>query len=178
MSNSSYVRSQDPTRLFPDETYTTSCWINNTTRAGLPASPWCRAPLSRSIDKTNTAYFKAYTVGQLLSGTGASITGVNSNESVWSILNGAPKVPSGTPGVYTTGTSSCGEFQKLMLVAWLNFKVLNSTLNKCLAPGATNVLVKFGNCSYVDPTGATWTQAKVVTYLKKNFVACADESCA
>lgn len=178
MSNSSYTRSQDVTRLFPDETYTTACWLNNSTRAGLPTSPWTRAPLSRSATSGTATYYKAYTVGQLLSGTGATIAGVSSDDSVWSILNGSPKKPSGTPGVYGPGSSTCGEFQKLMLVAWLNFKVLNSTLNKCLAPGATNVLVKFGNTSYVDPAGATWTQAKIVTYLKKNFVACADDSCA
>ena len=40
------------------------------------------------------------------------------------------------------------------------------------------VLVKFGNGTYVGPTGATWLQADVIKYLKKNFVACADDVCA
>jgi hypothetical protein len=181
MSNSSYTRSQDSTRLFPDETYTTYCWLTNTTRAGLSSNPWGRVPLGcNTTTTTASTYYKGYTVAKLLSGTGASIAGVNTADTVWSILNGSPKRPATSTfnGTFVNGTSTCGEFQKLMLVAWLNFKVLNSTLNKCLMPGSTNVLVKFGNMSYVDPTGATWTQAKIISYLKKNFVACADDSCA
>lgn len=180
MSNSSYTRSQDATRLFPDETYTTACWLNNSTRANLNANPWAQAPLSRNTTNTsNSAYYKGYTVAQLLAGTGATISGVSSTDTVWSILNGNPKTPRTNPfnGTFSAGSSTCGEFQKLMLVAWLNFRVLNSTLNKCLMPGSTNVLVKLGNTTYVGPTGAQWTQTEVIKYLKKNFVACADDSC-
>ncbi|MBV8036285.1 hypothetical protein [Roseateles sp.] len=180
MSNSSYVRSQDATRLFPDETYTTTCWLNNTTRAGLSSNPWARSPLNcNTTATTNSAYYKSYTVAQLLAGTTATITGVSPADTVWSILNGTPKKPSTNPanGNFVAGSSTCGDFQKLMLVAWLNFKVLNSTLNKCLMPGTTNVLVKLGNTTYVGPTGATWTQADVILYLKKNWIACYDDAC-
>lgn len=180
MSNSSYTRSQDATRLFQDETYTTACWLNNSGRSYLSSSPWTRSPLSCSTVSTNSKYYKAYTVGQLLSGTTCSgILGVNNNDCVWHILNGVAKKPASTPfsGGFVAGSSSCGEFQKLMLVAWLNYKVLNSTLTKCLAPGSTNVLVKMSSASYVGPTGAMWDQATIIKYLKKNFVACADESC-
>ncbi|RTL47116.1 MAG: hypothetical protein EKK53_00350 [Burkholderiales bacterium] len=182
MSNSAYTRSQDlNVRLFPDETYTTACWLNNTARAGLSGNPWGCLPLGcDTANPTNSKYYKGYTVAQLLANTGgATIAGVNTADTVWSILNGAPQRPASSPfnGRLVNSNSTCGEFQKLMLVAWLNFKVLNSTLNKCLAPNSTNVLVKFGNTSYVDPTGATWTQARIVTYLKKNFVACADDNC-
>ena len=181
-SNSSYTRSQDASRLFPDETYTTACWINNTSRAGLGSNPWGLVPLSRDTNPTNyknANYYKNYTVAQLLSGTGASITGINTADTVWSILNGTALKPDPVKGYgfFVAGTSTCGEFQKLMLVAWLNFKVLNSTLNRCLMPGSTNVLVKMGNTTYVGPTGVTWNQATVINYLKKNFVACADDSC-
>jgi hypothetical protein len=181
MSNSAYTRSQDINRLFPDETYTTYCWLTNTTRGGLSGNPWGRVPLGCNTTTTNAStYYKGYTVAKLLSGTGATIAGVNTADTVWSILNGSPKRPATSTfnGTFVNGTSTCGEFQKLMLVAWLNFKVLNGTLSKCLMPGSTNVLVKFGNMSYVDPTGATWTQAKIISYLKKNFVACADDNCA
>ena len=181
MANSSYTRSQDATRLFPDETYTTACWLNNSTRSTLASNPWAQSPLSRNTTtSTNSSYYKSYTVAQLLSGTGAtSITGINNNDTVWSILNGTAKKCATNPanGTYMAGSSTCGEFQKLMLVAWLNFKVLNSTLNKCLMPGSTNVLIKLGTTTYVGPTGATWNQADVIKYLKKNFVACADDSC-
>lgn len=183
MANSSYARAQDPVRRFADETYTVACWVGNTTRAGLPASPWALSPLYRDCDSKNfrsAAYYKNYTVAQLLAGTGATgISGVNANDTVWSILNGTAQRPDPlTAGKFVPGTSTCGEFQKLMLVAWLNFKVQNDTLNKCLKPGVTNVLVQLGNTSYVGPTGAVWTQADVVKYLKKNYVACADDSCA
>ncbi|MGM9481719.1 hypothetical protein ACS5PN_11105 [Roseateles sp. NT4] len=185
MSNSSYTRSQDlNVRLFPDETYTTSCWINNSARANLGSNPWALSPLSRDTTAANyktAGYYKNYTVGQLLSGTGASgITNVNNSDTVWSILNGTPQKvdPVKSYGYFVPGTTTCGEFQKLMLVAWLNFKVQSSVLNKCLKPGATNVLVKFSDASYIGPTGAQWTPAQIVTYLKKNFVACADDSCA
>lgn len=181
MANSAYTRSRDlNVRLFEDETYTTACWLTNTTRANLSPNPWARAPLGcNTTTPTASNYFKAYTVAQLLAGTGASISGVNTADTVWSILNGAARRPAKYPfdGTYANGTSTCGDFQKLMLVAWLNFRVLNASLNKCLAPSSTNVLVKFGNQSYVDPTGATWTQAKIVSYLKRNFVACPDENC-
>lgn len=182
MSNSAYTRSQDlNVRLFPDETYTTACWLNNTGRSTLSSNPWNRVPLGcNTTTSTASTFYKGYTVGQLLSGTGATIDGVSSADTVWSILNGAAKKPKTTPfnGTFLTGSSLCGEYQKLMLVAWLNYRVLNSTLSKCLSPGQTNVLVKFGNYSYVDPMGTKWTQAKIVSYLKLNFVACADESCA
>jgi hypothetical protein len=181
MSNSSYTRSQDATRLFPDETYTTACWVGNTTRAGLAAYPWKLAPLNRTtVTLSDATHFKNYTVTQLLAGTGAStISGVTNADTVWSILNGTSKKqdPSKSTGNFIAGSSTCGEFQKLMLVAWLNFKVLNSTLNKCLMPGSTNVLIKLGNTTYYGPTGAQWTQADVVKYLKKNFIACADDAC-
>lgn len=181
-SNSSYTRSQDATRLFADETYTTACWLNNVARSTLSSNPWGRSPLSRNTSTTTSStYYKGYTVAQLLSGTGCtSISGINSNDTVWSILNGSAKKPANNPfnGSFATGSSTCGEFQKLMLVAWLNFKVLNSTLNKCLMPGTTNVLVKMSTASYVGPTGTTWDQATIVKYLKKNFVACADDNCA
>ena len=182
MSNSAYTRSQDlNVRLFPDETYTTACWLNNTGRSTLSSNPWNRAPLGcNTTTSTASNHYKGYTVAQLLAGTGASITGVNTADTVWSILNGSAKKPRTAPfnGTFLTGSSTCGEFQKLMLVAWLNYRVLNSTLSKCLSPGQTNVLVKFGTASYVDPMGSQWTQTKIVSYLKKNFVACADESCA
>jgi len=182
MSNSAYTRSQDlNVRLFPDETYTLACWLNNSTRQNLASNPWGAVPLGCNTTKwNNSAYYKGYTVAQLLSGTGASIAGVNGTDTVWSILNGSAMKPAKSPfdGNLLPSTSTCGEFQKLMLVAWLNFKVQNATLNKCLAPNSVNVLVKFGNTSYVDPTGTTWSQAKIVTYLKKNFVACVDDACA
>jgi hypothetical protein len=180
LSNSSYARSQDATRLFPDETYTTACWLNNSGRAGLNANPWAQTPLSlNTTTPTDATYYKGYTVGQLLTGTGATIIGVSNADTVWSILSGVAQRPATNPfnGSFANGSSTCGEFQKLMLVAWLNFKVLNSTLNRCLMPGATNVLVKLGNTTYVGPTGTTWDQTTVITYLKKNFVACADDSC-
>jgi hypothetical protein len=184
MSNSSYTRSQDlNTRLFPDETYTTACWVGNSTRSNLPSSPWSQSPLNRDCTPANyksPTYYKNYTVAQLLSGTGAtSIVGITGADTVWSILNGTALKPDPSKaGSFLAGSSSCGEFQKLMLVAWLNLKVQSSVLNRCLVPGTTNVLVKFSNVSYVGPTGATWAQADVVKYLKKNFVACADENCA
>jgi hypothetical protein len=180
-THSSYTRSRDSSRLFTDETYTLSNWVNNTTRSNLASSPWSRSPLSRNTTTWNSStYFKGYTVAQLLSGTGATISGVSTADTVWSILSGTAKKPTTSPfnGYFANGTSSCGEFQKLMLVAWLNYKVLSSTLNKCLVPGSTNVLVKLGNTTYVGPTGATWTQADVIKYLKKNFVACHDEACS
>ncbi len=180
MSNSSYTRSQDATRLFPDETYTTTCWLNNSTRATLNTNPWAQSPLScNTTDMSKATHYKFYTVAQLLAGTGATITNVSTADTVWSILNGTSQKPK-TPfdGTFVPGTSTCGEFQKLMLVAWLNFRVLNSTLNKCLMPGATNALVKLGNTTYVGPTGVQWDQPTVIKYLKKNFVACADDSCA
>jgi hypothetical protein len=183
MSNSSYARSQDATRLFPDETYTTSCWVNNTARATLGSNPWGLTGLVRDTNAANyknANYYKNYTVAQLLASTGAAgITGINTADTVWSILNGAAKKTDPVKGLgyFVASTSTCGEFQKLMLVAWLNFKVQGAVLNRCLKPGATNVLVKFSNTTYLGPTGAPWTQAQVVTYLKKNFVACADDSC-
>lgn len=179
MSNSSYTRSQDAARLFPDETYTLNNWLNNTKRSTLAANPWQQAPLNRNVMSTgDAAYFKFMTVGQLLSGTGAtSIAGINNGDTVWSILNGSAKKPRAPfNGTYVTGSSSCGEFQKLMLVAWLNYRVLNATLSKCLKPGTTNVLISFGNNTYVGPKGA-WGQTDVVKYLKKNWIACTDESC-
>lgn len=177
MSNSSYTRSQDTTRLFPDETYTLSCWLNNTTRANLSSNPWGRAPLSRNTTSSSSStYYKNYTVAQLLSGMSASILGVSTADTVWSILNGTPKKLASN-GTLVGGSSTCGEFQKLMLVAWLNFRVLNSTLNKCLMPGQTNSLVKMGIAQYVGPTGATWSQADVVKYLKQNWIACYDDAC-
>lgn len=172
MSNSSYTRSQDASRLFRDETYTVACWVNNSGRATLASSPWTLSPLSCSTSPSASNFYKNYTVAALLSGTGCSgITGLTGAESVWSILNASN-------GTAMPQGSTVSDFTKLMLVAWLNFMVLNSTLNRCLSPGTTNVLVKFSNCTYVGPTGALWTQANIVTYLKKNFVACIDETCA
>lgn len=174
MSNSSYTRSQDAQRLFADETYTVSCWVNNSTRSTLSANPWAQSPVSCNTSTTSASnYYKKYTVASLLSGTGATILGISdTSDSVWKILkNDSANYP------LKSGNSST-EFTRLMLTAWLNFKVQNATLNKCLMPGTTNVLVKFGNISYKGPTGVTWTQADVVKYLKKNFVACADDNCA
>jgi len=177
-TNSSYTRSQDSKRLFPDETYTTACWLNNSTRANLGANPWAQSPLNcNTTDTTKQSHYKFYTVGQLTGG--ASIFGVNNTDTVLSVLKGTPQKPKlPFDGTCVTSTSATGEFQKLMLVAWLNFRVLNTTLNKCLMPGQTNVLVKLGDLSYVGPTGVPWTKQDVVKYLKKNFVACADDSCA
>lgn len=182
-SNSSYTRSQDATRLFPDETYTTSCWINNSARATLGGNPWGLTPLSCDTNPAHykqANYFKNYTVTQLLAGTGASgITGISTGDTVWSILNGTAQQtdPVKGYGYFVPGTSTCGEFQKLMLVAWLNLKVQSAVLNQCLVPGSTNVLVNMSTVNYIGPTGAKWDQATIVTYLKKNFIACADDSC-
>lgn len=174
MSNSSYTRSQDSTRLFSDETYTVACWVGNSTRSTLAANPWAQSPLSCNTTTSSTSnYYKKYTVASLLSGTGATISGItDTTDSVWKILKNDP-----TYYPLKSGNTST-EFTRLMLTAWLNFKVLNATLNKCLMPGPTNVLVKLGNATYVGPTGATWNQADVIKYLKKNFVACADDACA
>ena len=180
MSNSSYTRSQDTTRLFPDETYTLRCWLNNTTRANLSSNPWACSPLNCSMSSSSSTYYKNYTVGQLLSGMNASIVGVSTTDTVWSILNGSPQKMGTVLGkrkLVASTDSTCGEFQKLMLVAWLNFRVLNSTLNKCLMPGQTNSLVKMGSVQYAGPTGAVWSQADVVKYLKKNWIACYDDAC-
>jgi len=173
MTNSSYTRSQDALRLFSDETYTVACWVGNTTRSTLASNPWAQTPLSCNTTNSSYAnYYKKYTVASLLAGTGATISGISdTSDSVWKILkNDSVNYP------LKSGNSST-EFTRLMLTAWLNFKVLNATLNKCLMPGTTNVLVKLGNCSYIGPTGALWNQADVVKYLKKNFVACADDAC-
>lgn len=174
MSNSSYARSQDANRLFSDETYTLSCWVGNTTRSSLSPNPWAQSPISCNTTTPSAGnYYKKYTVASLLAGTGGGISGISdTSDCVWKILKNDPvNYP------LKSGNSST-EFTRLMLTAWLNFKVQNATLNKCLMPGTTNVLVKFGNTSYVGPTGATWTQADVVKYLKKNFVACVDDNCA
>jgi hypothetical protein len=147
--------------------------VNNTTRSTLPASPWAQAPLSCNVSNSGYAnYYKKYTVASLLSGTGATIAGISdTSDSVWRILKNDPvNYP------LKSGNTST-EFTRLMLTAWLNFKVLNASLTKCLVPGTTNVLVKFGNTTYVGPTGAVWNQADVIKYLKKNFVACADDTC-
>jgi len=173
--HSSYTRSRvNGTTLFSDETYTVACWVNNTTRSTLAANPWAQSPLTCNVSTpSNSTYYKKYTVAQLLSGMGATIAGISdTSDSVWRILkNDTANYP------LKSGNTST-EFTRLMLTAWLNFRVQNAVLNKCLAPTSTNVLVKFGNGSYVGPTGVTWLQADVVKYLKKNYVACADDNCA
>lgn len=178
-SNSAYTRSQDPSRLFTDETYTLDNWRYNTGRAGLSA-PWKR--LNSSLSTTDSAastYYQYYTVQQLLGST-ASISGVSSADSVWSILNGAPKKPVSTKKngktTWSLGSSSGGsqatDFQKLMLVAWMNFKVGNQGLTKCLAPNNANALVAFGNLSYRESTSRpVWTKEQVLDYLQKNWIA-------
>jgi len=173
-AHSSYTRSRDSTRLFVDETYTVYCWVNNSTRYNLAANPWAQSPVSCNTTTSGASnYYRKYTVAQLLSGMGASISGISdTSDSVWRILkNDTANYP-----LKSGNTSS--EFTRLMLTAWLNFRVQNATLNKCLMPGTTNVLVKLGNCTYVGPTGVTWVQSDVIKYLKKNYVACSDDSCA
>lgn len=175
LTNSAYTRSRvENVQLFPDETYPLVCWVGNTaTGSNLAGKPWLQSPLSRTESSlTSSSHYKNLTISQLLSPFSASINGLVTTDTVWSVLNGAPQKINGSYGNYTTGSSACAEFQKLMLVAWLNYVVLSGTLNRCLKPGSTNVLVKLGNESYVGPRGDTWNKTKVVTYLKGNWVAC------
>ena len=175
LTNSAYTRSRvDNVQLFPDETYPLSCWVGNTpSGSNLTGKPWLQSPISRTdVDTTVATHYKNATISQLLTPFGASINGLVGTDTIWSVLNGSPQKLNGAPGSYTAGSSTCGEFQKLMLVAWLNYAVLSSTLNRCLKPGSTIVLLKFGTESYVGPRGDTWDKNKVVTYLKGNWVAC------
>lgn len=171
-THSSYTRSRDSLRLFADETYTLYCWVNNSTRPGLASSPWTLSPLSCSTSSSSGSYFRKYTVASLLAGEG-TIAGIgDTSVPVWNILKNDP-----TNYPLKTGNSS-NDFTRLMLVAWLNYRVQNAKLLKCLKPGSVNSLVAFGKGTYVDVKGATWGQTDVVKYLKKNYIACNDDNCA
>lgn len=182
LTNSAYTRSRvENVQLFPDETYPLSCWVGNTaTGSNLTGKPWARSPISRTdADVTLATHYKNATISQLLTPFGASINGLSGTDTIWSVLKGAPqKLNGGVNGSYTNGTSTCGDFQKLMLVAWLNYAVLSSTLNRCLKPGSTNVLLKFGTESYVGPRGDKWDKTQVVKYLQANWVACKNNTCS
>lgn len=169
LNNSAYARSrQENVTWIVDETYTVANWVANTGRAGLASLPWTLAPLGCSTDSKASKFYQKYTVSQLLSPDSASIYGItDTTDSVWRILKNDP-----TNYPLKFGNTS-NEFTRLMLAAWLNYRVLSSTLNRCLKPnGVNNVLVQLGARSYVGPTGKKWLESEVVTYLKGNYVAC------
>lgn len=183
LTNSAYTRSRvENVQLFPDETYPLSCWVANTGAGGsLTSKPWSRSPASRTdgADLTVATHYKNATISELLGPFGASVNGLVGTDTIWSVLNGKPeKLKNGVCGTYVAGSSAYGDFQKLMLVAWLNYAILSSTLNRCLKPGSTIVLLGFGTESYVDPRGNKWDKAQVVKYLQANWVACKNNTCS
>lgn len=168
LNNSAYARSrQENVTWIVDETYTVANWVANTGRGGLASLPWTLTPLSCSTDPKVSKFYQNYTVAQLLSPDSASIYGItDTSDSVWRILKNDTKYP-----IKAGNTSN--EFTRLMLAAWLNYRVLSSTLDRCLKPTkTTNTLVKLGSRTFVGPTGKRWYEAEVITYLKGNYVAC------
>lgn len=162
-AHSSYIRSQVKTgakqTLWADETYTRANWVANSTRASLP-SPWgalgCASGKTAPWDN-----FKKLKVSDVIS---SPISGVPGTTVIWTYLNNA----------------SSDEYGALMVVAWLNYITLvtktgkTPNLEKCLKPQSTNALSwmgAVGNGTVTGPDGRSWNKARVVEYLKLNYIA-------
>lgn len=162
-THSSYGRSRVGSgtnqALFADETYTKANWVNNTSRAGLPSSPW--TAVGCASNKTGRwKDFKTLLISDVI---GAPIAGVTSSQLLWNYLK-----------------NSTDEYGYLMVVAWLNYTALVTKtgatpgLGKCLKPQSTNNLTWMGTVgsgSVAGPDGRSWNKARVVSYLKGNYIA-------
>lgn len=129
--------------------YTLSQWKS--------ASPACGGWTSLGLTTTRTTY----TVGALC---GSSIpTGLTSTSTVWGVLTG-------------TGTTLAEQFQRAMIVAWLNFKV-SAPVNACLTDPSRpslnqlTTLGSIGSAGGTGPDGKQWSQQTVIDYLNLNWVS-------
>lgn len=162
-THSSYGRSRVTSgakqTLWADETYTKANWVNNTTRSTLPASPWKALGCSttKSAPWNN---FKSLKISDVIP---SPISGVTASQLLWNYLN-----------------TSTDEYGTLMVVAWLNYIALvtktgaTPNLGKCLMPQSTNALTWLGNVgtgTVTGPDGKGWNKARVVQYLKLNYIA-------
>jgi hypothetical protein len=161
-THSSYGRSRvgsgTQQALFADETYTRANWLANTTRGGLPSSPW--AALGCASGKTwPWNNFKNLKISDVIP---SAITGVSTSAKIWDYLN-----------------TSTDEYGYLMVVAWLNYIALvvktgaTPGLGKCLKPQSTVALSWMGSVGsgVTGPDGRLWDKPRVVNYLKLNYIA-------
>lgn len=162
LAHSSYLRSQVKTgvkqSLWADETYTKANWCGNTSRTGLPASPW--VALGSALGKpAGWNAFKSLVISDVVP---SPIFGVTLSNNLWNYLN-----------------AGADEYGYLMVVAWLNYVTLGKTgtilgLEKCLKPQSTVSLTWMGTAggtTVTGPDGRAWNRQRVIDYLKANYVA-------
>ena len=164
---------------FTDETWTCVQWAGNTTRNGVSGAPW-------------TKLFAAY--GALSTACGGDYTKV----TVLMLKQNIPTfvIPKGlgntvrpcrakisnvwVDGILTSG-SGYTDFQKLALIAQLNYLLLGKDLSwkACLkrpTDGAGAVVPKAlqdmaTNGQFVPVPGVTWNDAGIAQYLSANYIA-------
>lgn len=162
-THSSYTRSRVTSgasqTYWADETYTRANWVGNTTRSTLP-TPWGALGVS-SAKAAPWNSFKKLKVSDVIT---SPIVGVPGTTLIWDYLNNA----------------ASDEYGALMVVAWLNYITLvdktgkTPNLAKCLKPQTTNALDwmgAVGTNTVTGPDGKSWDKARVVQYLKLNYIA-------
>lgn len=138
-----------------DESYTITDWKDNTIHSGSPLSvkPW--AALGRNISNpSSTTYYKKYKMSELF---GSSLpAGLTGDTLVWASLQ---------QGAATT------TFQKYMIVARLNYKVI-SNIRTCVTVNGADQLQLMINGSYTPAhlNGEIWDSNKIMTYLQQNWI--------
>ena len=153
MPNASTTARNYANRLL-DESWGISDWLYNTP-AHVGSYPWVRLGTQYSTNGVTSAS-KNYTVASLFSDTGGVYPlGLNGTDKVWYKIN--------------TGSS----FQKYMLVAKLNAKLIPNVASCLKSDGGIDQLKLMLDGSYTPPntTGApTWGIAEIQNYLSNNWI--------
>lgn len=135
-----------------NECWTITEWKNNTYHSPV-GYPWCKlGTQSSTYGVTGTS--KNYTLATLFGSSGPFPKGCSGSQTVWYVLN--------------NGTT----FQKYMVVAKLNAKLLPGTVGQCLKSNTSDQITAMldGVYSPNGVDGSGWDESKIMSYLYDNWI--------
>ena len=134
----------------PDETWKISNWVDNTTRAGLPA-PWLALKQNIGFTGTPDALRNSYTIGALYSNLNIP-TGLNSTDLVKKVLKNGSNL------------------QKYLVTARLNFKLIANVKTCLTSSQGVDELNFMSTGGYQPLPSVTCHSGEIINYLGSNWI--------